>query len=531
MLSCHGKIDPGRPPKKKKFFFANLLFWVVVGKKKGKKITNSHREKFFHSPGATRLMLGTPTPEIVVHRYAVQTKYPDIHAACLPVFDRHLATIYTGLRKDGVKATTFLSLYGNVVKLIVDNGDLALIEKHSADLSLCREAVCRVTNTSLLGSALLSEKLAHLESRDYSVTVDKVIDAFSKLPKVSGDDLKKTLQQCADEAQNVGVRGRELRDRVIKVAFLDGTLEMKASDLHHEAMLKAMASMKTRAWGCKDGIEPLVYESWILPAKSGAVSPIQSELLSEAREARQLCRDLLDNPDIGTFTHMQSILNKKHDVLCSLDVSFELELAWLANAGAQLEASLLAKALATLPTSTCKRSMSEVTHALEELKKGMMYKRAPAGIQEQISTVIQVIHDMSRGVSPATMDGQSSDFFAKMLEGVSHFFIEKVEDTEVSGKPAVVQYTKFLKGKFDKSQDITMSELERLRPFWYLLTSAEVAIMTSITEYAVAKVSGKRLIEKPAERQTEKDKKRKTSAAGESSSGDAAKAAVMKMFQ
>ena len=78
-----------------------------------------------------------------------------------------------------------------------------LIEKHSEDLSLCREAVCRVTNASLVGSAMLSDKLAQLESRDYSVKVDELIDKMSKLPKVSGADLKKTLQQCADEAQNV----------------------------------------------------------------------------------------------------------------------------------------------------------------------------------------------------------------------------------------------------------------------------------------------------------------------------------------
>ena len=306
---------------------------------------------------------------------------------------------------------------------------------------------------------------------------------------------------------------------------------MTATDLHHEAMLKAMGCIKSRSWGCKDGLDALVYESWILPAKSGGPSPVESGLLSEAREARKLCHDLLSSPDIASFSQMQSILSKKHDILCSLDVSFSLELKWLANAGAELEASLLAKALDTLPTATTRRSMTEVITALDSLKKGMMYKRAPVGIQEQIGTMSQVIHDMSRGVAPSTMGGQSSDFFAKMLEGVSHFFIMNVEGTDLSGKPAVVEYTKFLKGKFDKSQDISMAELEKLRPWWYLLTAAEVTTMTSITEYAVSKVSGKRLIDKPAERESDKDKKRKTKQSGDESSADAAKAALMMMFQ
>ena len=244
--------------------------------------------------------------------------------------------VYSGLKKDGVKVSTFMNLYGELLKLIVDPGDLHTIQSHAEDLAPCKSAVCRMTNATLAGAAMMAEKLTMLEARDFSGKVDKIAEELRKLDKISAADFQKSLQRCHDEAQSLGLSSKELREGKVQVRFLGTTLEMKPGDLQQEALWKLMAVCEERPWSCEDGLPPLLYEAWIVTPKPEQKCPVDSALLKEGKEARSLCKDLLSGSDIASFAHMQAILAKQ-DVLCSLDLSFDLELCWLRMAGESLE--------------------------------------------------------------------------------------------------------------------------------------------------------------------------------------------------
>ena len=73
------------------------------------------------------------------HRFKVKETHPDSFKACQGVFDRHLSTTWSALKKNGVQHTTFMQLYMPVLELLCD----------LQDLSPAKQAVLRLCNGEL----------------------------------------------------------------------------------------------------------------------------------------------------------------------------------------------------------------------------------------------------------------------------------------------------------------------------------------------------------------------------------------------
>ena len=64
-------------------------------------------------------------------------------------------------------------------------------------------------------------------------------------------------------------------------------------------------------------------------------------------------------------------------------------------------------------------------------------------------------------------------------------------------------------------EEVSMSDLERLRPFWHVFSSAQLGEMQALSEYTAERVAGKRLISDAGDdgeqRKSKAKKKKKTS--------------------
>ena len=466
----------------------------------------------------------------------MRNKNPLVYQACLPIFDRALTTTYSDLKKSGVQLSTFLVLYRETILLVCDEGDISSVCQHSNDLQKCESAVCRLVNASRLGGAMLSCQMSQLSAQNYSSEVDKCVKVLKEGGGIGVVDVKQVVQACAAIAKNVGVKNSELRDRHVLIKFLGADLTIICPDLAAEVQMKVHAVIKEKAWGLSNGLSMLPYEQWILE-KPGAseMCAIDEPLLIHAEKARRLCVDLVRDPRIGSFSEMRAILMKKAELLCGMDHTFHLELAWLETAGESLERAVLAKTLSFMPTETKQVSFLEALTNLAEHRKSDMVQRASLETRERVASVETVVHDMSQSITPQFIQGKLTGFYQDVLNRSAFFFVLPREngssaDVVVTGKKVVDIYVKQLNDKTVANSSIALGDIEKLRPFWFLLSAAQLQIMTAATKHAVANAKNVRVVraaDSEGESRASKAKKTKTATGA---TADTTKAAIMKFF-
>ena len=254
-----------------------------------------------------------------------------------------------------------------------------------------------------------------------------------------------------------------------------------------------------KAIGAKtsSGLPPLTYDRWIMDDQGDAVSPVADDVLTGAIQARTLASDLIAGSDISSFGELQAVLARKSDVPCSLDVTFELELCWLRSATTSLEKAILTKTMQGLPAEDRQRTIMQASASIEELQRAQMFSLAPLAVQDQVKSVAVILHDMARGVAPKSLGAQASEFHNQVLYAVTFFFAEDVKGKKTTGKAAIVSFKQKLLAKMTAKEEVNMSDLESLRPYWHIFSAAQLAEMQTLSEYAVERVAGKRLVPEP----------------------------------
>ena len=226
---------------------------------------------------------------------------------------------------------------------------------------------------------------------------------------------------------------------------------------------------------------------------------------------------------------------KKAELLCGMDHTFHLELAWLETAGESLERAVLAKTLSFMPTETKQVSFLEALTNLAEHRKSDMVQRASLETRERVASVETVVHDMSQSITPQYIQGKLTGFYQDVLNRSAFLFVLPREngssaDVVVTGKKAVDIYVKQLNDKTVANSSIALGDIEKLRPFWFLLSAAQLQIMTAATKHAVANAKNVRVVraaDSEGESRASKAKKTKTATGA---TADTTKAAIMKFF-
>ena len=83
----------------------------------------------------------------------------------------------------------------------------------------------------------------------------------------------------------------------------------------------------------KDGIKPLVAETFLFPLPTGTVPPcrVPAEMVAPWNVARGSANALIAECKIGSGREMTDILSKKAKVFDQLDRTFRIELGWITS--------------------------------------------------------------------------------------------------------------------------------------------------------------------------------------------------------
>merc|ERR1719253_374795 len=114
-----------------------------------------------------------------------------------------------------------------------------------------------------------------------------------------------------------------------------------------------------------------------------------------------------------------------------------------------------------------------------------MVKRSSAGAIGQLESVQGVVEGMQRGVSPEVTNDVSG-FFNLVLDRCAGFFQHTADNQKTKmGKPAIQECIKILEMKFVDGEVVPVPDIEQLRPFWWLLSRAQIIKIQSMLDRAV----------------------------------------------
>ncbi|CAE8661438.1 unnamed protein product [Polarella glacialis] len=239
----------------------------------------------------------------------------------------------------------------------------------------------------------------------------------------------------------------------------------------------------------------------------------------------------------------QIIVAKANSIAC-LDPTFRLELAFLSQAESLVGAAIRTATLACLPDLSAKGAIAMDLAAIKlaELAKSEMVKRSNSASKGGLESVQMVVANMQRGISPELQAGHS-DHFVKVLDHCSMFFSHQTskdgEAAPLFGKPAVIAYFQTLTDKHSAGAEVSVKEIEMLRPFWRLLAQGDIqqiqAILTQSIKTATDKgrSSGACSNSSSSQLVLKNDGlvKKKGSATGGADADSAKKASLLKLFQ
>ena len=253
--------------------------------------------------------------------------------------------------------------------------------------------------------------------------------------------------------------------------------------LPQEWEMRLWAALKSRSLGYGYGLELLPYESWMLPARTMEETEVPAQLLAEMQRARLCAKEILNDTTIQDFATMVKVLIGSSGQLLSLDRSFKLELEFLQQNGeAAVQQAVEANILAVLPSATRASSLTQSYQALQDLKQSQLGKFCTHSPKAQMTCVLDVVGNMSKGVCPDIKFASASDFYALVWQQLPHFMGRGVEvmegDTMVKkllmGRPALMVGFEEIRAKMESKQVTKLHDLGIYQSFKFLLGSAEV---------------------------------------------------------
>ncbi|CAE8633276.1 unnamed protein product [Polarella glacialis] len=478
-------------------------------------------------------------------RTEAKNLFPAEIRACSLLFDRALAHHWTSLKKSNVKLSTFLELHVDQLALIMDRTDVLAVIASKDSMSLVRKQLARLYDNGECGRAMMAEHMKQFSALDFSEAIVGIVKkAFMKTPFAM-----KNLAECKSECDTVVQdfasinKGRSKRCIVIDF-FGHAVRDLKVESPEEEVDLRIAAALKDCCIGLVWGLELLSYERWLRAGPNAVKCEVERCLMEGAAAARRLVAELIDDARISSFSEMAQIIVAKANSIACLDPTFRLELAFLSQAESLVGAAIRTATLACLPDLSAKGAIAMDLAAIKlaELAKSEMVKRSNSASKGGLESVQMVVANMQRGISPELQAGHS-DHFVKVLDHCSMFFSHQTskdgEAAPLFGKPAVIAYFQTLTDKHSAGAEVSVKEIEMLRPFWRLLAQGDIqqiqAILTQSIKTATDKgrSSGACSNSSSSQLVLKNDGlvKKKGSATGGADADSAKKASLLKLFQ
>lgn len=103
-----------------------------------------------------------------------------------------------------------------------------------------------------------------------------------------------------------------------------------------------------------------------------------------------------------------------------------------------------------------------------------MVIRSSPQAKERVGSCEIVVHEMSRGIAPQANRGMLAVCYSGILDCARCFFVHQANDEDgvvitMLGNLGLGKFVSELWAKSRASQDVSMNDIESIRPFWWLL--------------------------------------------------------------
>ena len=313
---------------------------------------------------------------------------------------------------------------------------------------------------------------------------------------------RKEIQSISDRYQ----KGKFLKERrEVLVPFLNTRLVFTVHDPSSEVELRVQASLKSKAMGSKDGLPLLEHERWCAPefAKGDEQCVVDAGLLAECLAARKCLADMLEKEHGVCLEDVRRCFRKNSSMLVGIDRSVKLESEYIFQKGDELMTAAVEKSVvATLPSKDVRRSLPQSIGLMEALRDDRVFMFAPRDAQNRAEAVLELLRNMTKGISPSAAPQDKSSFWAAVWSALPMFLRSSragasgsASSADLVGRKALEAEMEKLKERFKAAKpQVKLQELEQLQPYKWLMTVDETqafakwveTTLTDITEAAGA---------------------------------------------
>ena len=206
--------------------------------------------------------------------------------------------------------------------------------------------------------------------------------------------------------------------------------------------------------------------------------------MEDARNCRLLAMDYLSVDATGSFSEARRILQKKSAALLRMDKTFGLELHFLEHVDGILAKAALDEVFKIQPATTKTVTLAGASIALATLSNSPLFKQARGASLKTLMSVKEVIGGMIANKSPSSTLSDTEGY-AKLLVACGNFWSwptrpKKNGKPQVpNGKESLIDYLTYL-DKLVNEKTVKVVDIEKTRPFWYLLTPPQLEKVISL---------------------------------------------------
>ena len=124
------------------------------------------------------------------------------------------------------------------------------------------------------------------------------------------------------------------------------------------------------------------------------------EEFGDNMKARMLAKDLLQGADVKTFKDVAETLQQNRTALLRLDHTFLVELAYVKVADGALQTAVQMKVISLLASQETPMTLHQAHASVKDLQKHAMLGHASKATQGPVKTVLEILSNMQRGISP-----------------------------------------------------------------------------------------------------------------------------------
>jgi hypothetical protein len=206
------------------------------------------------------------------------------------------------------------------------------------------------------------------------------------------------------------------------------------------------------------------------------------KLLQCAKDARVLASNLLTSSSTATLAGMTTLLSNNFENMSGFDSTWILEHTWAKLCDEALAERITNDVLNLLPTVKAPKDYAQCLADIDSFRTTLMVSRANSTCKGRVDSVHKCVKDMQGGVAPRLLAADGGDFWTKVLAGSLHFFRFPLTPTAksplFSGRAALTKHIEDLKLRTDKSLDVSVHEIEILKPFWNTFSGDQENLVT-----------------------------------------------------